>query len=478
MREQILKLINENAKTYVRTIKKDPKLLEWIKQNTLVTDESLPAQIYSAIYQQTNKCPNGKIRKFGRISTGFTGCGPASSCPCTSQRISARVALTKSKYSADRRMEINTQRQKSMLMKYGVEFNSQREDIKHIWTKSKMSVKASQCLGDYSWLNEQYNVLGKSLVDIADELNIYYGTVAEYCRRHGFKIRRRSNYSLEEKRVAEYLDELGVKYELGNWSILGNKELDIYLPEHKLAIEINGLYWHSWTPNGNKPEYKQRHIDKTSAAEAEGIALLHITDFEWNHKTDIVKSIIKSKIGLNNRIFARSCEIKLVGTKEQKLFLEATHLQGYVACHAAVGLYHNNELVQLITIGKSRFSKEFDLEILRFCSMPGITVVGGLSKLLKFIKQKYGTNIVTYCDRAKSQAVGYIAAGFQLINKTGPGYFWTDGSVPISRYRCQKTKLSKWLPSFSMTLTESQNMFAAGYRRFWDCGNLVLKITE
>ena len=476
MRQKIIELITNNPKTYVRIIKKDPILLSWVKQNTLV-DESLPAQIYSAIYQQTNKCPNGKNRKFDRISTGFAGCGPASSCLCTKQRIAKQVTATKSKYTKDKNTEINARRKNSMLSKYGVAYNSQRQEIKHIWTKSKMAEQATQCLNDKSWLNEQYNIMGKSLVDIADELNVYYGTVAEYCRKHGFTIRRRSNYSIEEKHIARYLDELGIQYELGNWSVLGNKELDIYIPKHKLAIEINGLYWHSWNPKSNKIEYKKRHIDKTTVAEAKGISLLHITDFECNHKTEIVKSLIKSKLGLNRRVFARSCDIRLVAAKEQRSFLEKNHLQGYIACYAGVGLYHDNELVQLMTVGKSRFSKEFNLEILRFCTMSGITVVGGLSKLLKFIKKKYGSNIVTYCDRSKSQANGYIAVGFELIKETGPGYFWTDGSVPISRYQCQKAKLSKWLHTFDKSLTESQNMFAAGYRRFWDCGNLVLKIT-
>jgi len=478
MKEKILKLIKTKPKHYVKLVKADVELMQWVQENSLISD-SLPAMIYSAIYQVSNICPNGNIKKFNRFSTGFVGCGTAATCRCTAENISIGVKTTKSNYSTLDHTRINQKRQETMVKKYGVEFNSQRQDIKHIWTKHKIPDSTVSLLENKEWLNYQYNHKQRTLVDIADELGIYYSTVAEYCKSHGFTIRQRSQYSLIEKYVSNFLTENSIAHEMGNWSVMGNREIDIYIPSHQLAIEIDGLYWHSWCPNKNTYEQRNRHLEKTQLLAEKGIELIHITDYEWNSKTNIIQSIIKSKLGLNARIPARKCKINPVGKKQQREFLDQYHLQGYTGAAQAWGLYFNNELVQLITLGKSRFDKSYDLEVIRFCSKGGFTVVGGLSKLMNHIKiLNSNKSLITYCDASKSQAKGYVSAGFELVRRTGPGYFWTDGNTPISRQQCQKKKLQKWLANFDPIKSESENMFAAGYRRFWDCGNFVLAVKQ
>jgi G:T-mismatch repair DNA endonuclease (very short patch repair protein) len=476
MRAQILELIQNKPKHYVKLIKSNTQMLAWVQENSLIKD-TLPAMIYSAINQVSNLCPFGKTKKFNRFSTGFIGCGPASTCECTSKTISKNVKESKSQYSNDKNDLINQKRQTTMLSKYGVAYNSQRQDIKHIWTAHKIPQSAVDALENVEWLNNQYNEEKRTLVDIADELGVYYGTVAEYCKRHGFEIRQRSQYSLIEKHISEFLTQHGIVHEMGNWSILGNREIDIFIPAHKMAIEVNGLYWHSWNPSGNKIEQKNRHLEKTQRLLEQGIELFHVTDHEWIQKTEIVKSVLLSKLGLNEKISARKCQIRQVSVSTQRDFLTAYHLQGYVNASQALGLYFEETLVQLITLGIPRFDRKYDIELIRFCSKSGVTVVGGLSKLIAHVKKQLpACKLITYCDASKSQAKGYISSGFTFIRQTTPGYFWTDGNIPISRHRCQKKKLGTWLIGFDPTKSESENMFAAGYRRFWDCGNLVLEL--
>lgn len=477
MREQILKLIETNPKGYVSVVKNNDLLFNWVKANSLVENDKLAAMIYSALYNETNICEYGNLKKFTRISTGFSGCGPASTCKCTAEQISKNVSKTKSAYTESDRKCQNDKRKTTMIKKYGVEFNSQREDIKFIWTKSKLNDNASHLLNDREWLHEEYNVKKKSLVEIADDLSVYYGTVAEYCRKYEFAVRRRANYSLEEVKLSKLLTEYGIAHEIGNWSLLDSMEIDIYIPEKKLAIEINGLYWHSWNPKQKKPEYKNRHIEKTEKLKEQGISLIHITDYELNYKSDIIKNILRSKLGINKKIYARNCSIGVVDKVAEKQFLNQYHLQGYNASTYAYGLYYDNELVQIITLGKPRFNKKYDFEVLRFCTKSDITVVGGLGKLTSMIKTLHRNNkIITYCDASKSSANGYIKTGFNMLYHSSPGYFWTDGNAPISRYKCQKKQLEKWLAGFDKNLSESDNMFNSGYRRYWDCGNIVLEL--
>lgn len=74
--------------------------------------------------------------------------------------------------------------------------------------------------------------------------------------------------------------------------IIGDgKEIDIYLPDYKLAIEINGLYWHS-----EKFKYKSYHYDKFINCEKLGIKLIQFFDDEIIYNFDYIKSLIKKEI--------------------------------------------------------------------------------------------------------------------------------------------------------------------------------------
>ena len=118
---------------------------------------------------------------------------------------------------------------------------------------------------------------------------------------------RSKNTSLELF-VKNILDEYNVQYIENDRSILAPKEIDIYIPSKKIAIECNGVYWHS----SNKLA-KSYHINKYKDCEDKGIQLITLWEDWIKHKSDIVKSIILSKLNLlEHKIHARKCEIKEV----------------------------------------------------------------------------------------------------------------------------------------------------------------------
>ena len=183
-----------------------------------------------------------------------------------------------------------------------------------------------------------------------------------------------------------------------------------------------------------------------------------------------------SKLNKNRRVGARQCKTVEITNSQANAWFKQYHLQGATPAYRSFALVQDTEFLLVISIGRSRFDSDFSYELLRMCSAPGVTVSGGLSKLMTYIKNQLNqSEIITYCDRSKSRGQGYIAAGFQLIRSTDPGYFWTDSTNIISRYRSQKSRLHQLLSNFDPTQSESQNMFANRYRRYWDCGNWVLK---
>lgn len=476
MKNTILKLIESNPRGYVNRIKADQKLLDWVDSNTLSDSEHLPTKIRSAVYSETDTCPHGNKLKFTRISTPFSNCGPASRCACTREKIAQSVKQTKNTVTDEQQAAANSKRQQTMIKKYGTAYNSQRQEIKHLWRKPKISQFAHTRLTDALWLRTEYIEKDRTSVDIADELGVYYSTVIDYCKSHGFKIKQFSNYSLIEREILDWIQSQNFVCENNTKSYLNGKEIDIYVPAKKLAIEVNGLYWHSFDFKKQDNENRYRHLEKTLRAEEKGINLIHVTDWEWQHKQAIVKSLIQSKLGISKKIHARKTVARPVPSCDARQFFKHNHIQG--SCNSSVyfGLYHQDQLVMAVSAGRSRFNQD-SVELHRLASLNSVTVVGGAGKLIKQLKQYYNNGkIKTYCDRDKSNGAVYKALGFELIGETGPGYFWTDGNNIISRYKAQKKNLSKWLPNFDPNLSESQNMFANSYRRYWNCGNLIFEV--
>lgn len=200
-------------------------------------------------------------------------------------------------------------------------------------------------------------------------------------------------------------------------------ELDIYVPSKKLAIEYDGMYWHSDVFKDNA-----YHVKKTDECEKAGIQLIHIFEHEWMHKQDIVKSRLKNLIGVYDKtIFARNCEVKEVHSSEAREFQERTHIQGAVNAKVNLGLYFEDKLVALMTFGKCRYDKTHEWELLRFCVELGHHVPGAAGKLLKHFEREYSPkSLVSYADRRWSIGKLYETLGFKLDHISKPNYWYYD----------------------------------------------------
>ena len=259
--------------------------------------------------------------------------------------------------------------------------------------------------------------------------------------------------------------------------ILKGKELDIYIPEYDLAIEYNGVYWHSELQGKDK----NYHLNKTKECEKQNVQLLHIWDTEWIYKNNIIKSMIKSKLGLiTNKIYARKCVIKEINSPESEAFMVENHIQGNINSKIKLGLFYNNKLVSVMTFGKNRFKKNSDeWELYRSATKLNTTVVGGIGKILNYFTKNYSTNLITFLDKRFSTLNNYYSKHNWKLNDINPNYSYTDGHQCVgSRIKFQKHKLKSILKNFDSNLTEWQNMQLNGYDRVWDCGNLKYKMVE
>lgn len=215
--------------------------------------------------------------------------------------------------------------------------------------------------------------------------------------------------------------------------IIAPLELDIYIPEKKLAIEVNGLFYHS-SIGGCKD--KLYHFTKSKMCENLGIRLIHIYESEWYNDRDKIESLLRIALGkVDTKIYARQCEIRQITNAEAKPFNEKGHLQNHKQAEVTYGLFYKNELVQLMSFSRNKYNRNLksdtEWSIERGCPGSNNIVVGGVNRLFRhFIEDYHPTKIFSYCDFNKFDGRSYEAIGMTFDGYTGPDKYWIlDGQM-------------------------------------------------
>lgn len=278
------------------------------------------------------------------------------------------------------------------------------------------------------------------------------------------------NNSKCENEIFEFVKSISPDAEQGNRTILDGKELDIYIPSKNLAIEYNGLYWHS-DACGKDVNY---HLNKTEECERQGIQLIHIFEDEWIYKQEIVKSYLNHFLGVTKLVGdANEHIIKKVKSEIAEAFLEQNHIQGGCRADYSYGLYCDGVLLSLMSFGK--ISENDTYELLRFCSKLNTNAVEAPGKLLKaFLRDLNPSEVISYADKRWSQGNLYKQLGFEHIGNTSPNYFYVFGDKRENKNKYAKRILIK--EGYDTNKTEKQIMLDIGIYRIYDCGSMLFKL--
>ena len=286
-------------------------------------------------------------------------------------------------------------------------------------------------------------------------------TPCSYCRSKDAWV------SVMEDAVREYIEGLGFKTDHYDRDFLDTYGADIVIESKKLIVEFDGVYWHTEKYHPS-PMY---HLCKTMAAENKGYRLIHLFSTEWMHKQDIVKSRLRNLLGLNSeKIYARKCVVRYISYHEANNFMDKYHIQG--ACHGAqvsYGLYYGDKLVAVMMFGENRFQK-CGIELLRYCTLPDMSVVGGAGKLFaEYVRTYNPDEVVSYADRRWSGTNAfYDKIGFGCVGVSEPSYYYVVGEDIMHRMSFQKHKLVE--QGYDPNKTEHEIMLERGIYRIYDCG--------
>ena len=495
--EDILKLNDRSGKIFKEAyIKKHYKsiylrIINYCHQNNLI---NLPFK--QKMYHYYHDIPNyclcdcGNILFFINFNLGYS---KHCSQKCTHND---KLVINKTKetlickYGVDNLQKSNIIKEKTYktnYKKYGVKIPTQskviQEKIKNTTFNNLGVYYPSQ---DNNVRDKYYKTIIKKNIDKYDkliEIDYIMKKMIFQCdcgQNHNFQIstdlfqnRKKANLKLcticntkftsqSENAFLNIFNNLNITYIHNDRKIISPLELDIYIPELKLAFEFNGLWWHNEINKENN-----YHLIKTELCEQQGIQLIHIWEDDWLYKQDIIKSLVFNELGFSNKT-SYIGEIKEVNDNNLvKCFLQKNYISGYVPSNIKIGLFHNNELISLMLFKIKNKKYEF----LCFCNKLNNDCVDVAEDLFNYFLTKYNPNeIIAYADRCISNGRLYEKLKFKYIEKTTPNYYYIINGVRKCRYNYKKMKLIK--QGFDLNKSEHEIMLERKIYRIYDSGKI------
>lgn len=323
--------------------------------------------------------------------------------------------------------------------------------------KSPYSNKEIQMKGRISYRKRKYQNFidkitanGLTLISSFDEYcRAGKGDVLEFkCNKCGEVFKHTVNVYLMNPKVIKcpcqfFIASLSYEQEIEEWinsegfnNIERNKrfrknqktiEADLFLPDYNLAIEFNGSYWHS-----DKQKDKEYHYRKWKFFKDMNIDCIQIFENEWIYAKDIVKSIILEHLNKHQIIIDSSlCNLKEITNEGYITFLDNNYIKDscYLNADIKIGLYYNDELVEIVSFSKSK-NKKYDWMIIANCSKLNYQIKNGFLKILTYFRKIYSGSIISQIDSRYFNGKDYVNCGFKLIkhNKSKQFYIYSGGS--------------------------------------------------
>jgi len=467
-------------------IKKNKELYAWVLTNSsILTEVTFKERIFYVLNDLEPFCKYDEKRTFKAKIHDYGFCNNVAKCRCLREyqsenlkgkplkNVEKRVDTWIAKYGVDNPSKCNDIVNKRLNTMASRDYTKQRKNTAYnketigfaqVIDRVKEFVTPMFTRDEYSG-SGRLNVYKWKCCSCSKEINshIDYGTVPRCITCFPKYI------SKGELQIRDLLEQHKIDFIANDWTVLKDRELDIFIPDMNIAIEYNGVYWHS-----DKFKDSNYHVDKFLKCRDKGIHLIQIFEDEWQNKQDIVKSRLRSVLNLNEKIYARHCKIAEIDSRSYKDFCNNVHLQGHAGAKIKLGLMYNSELIAVMSFSNSRYDKSGDYELIRYCSVNN--VLGGASRLFKyFVKLFEPKTVISYANRCWSNGDLYNKLGFEDItdNIRNTGYWYIIADKRYHRSTFTKKRLVGM--GYDSSLTEPQIIKQMRGLKIYDCGNFKFK---
>lgn len=365
------------------------------------------------------------------------------------------------------------------LKKYGCERATQNTEVskkisdawRHKTKEELREIENKRIKTNLEVYGSSYSINSKEIRDKAiatclEKYGVPYNCLTPGCINANPSLISKINLRFRDK-LNSYGIENKMEFTIGKYSFdfkVGN-----------VLLEINPTYTHNSTYSTTigkmmiNPKEQDYHYNKTKLAIDNGYRCIHIWD--WDDEDKIIQSLLPRKV-----LYARNLQLKEVNLEDTAVFLNQYHLQNScLGQDIRLGLYSGDELIEVMTFGKSRYNKNYEYEILRLCTKNQYNVVGGAEKLFSYFISKYDPkSIISYCDDSKFSGNVYIKLGMRQKGNNNPSKHWfnprtgrhiTDNLLRQRGYSQLHNDKEHKKGENNETL-----MLEAGYLEIYDCG--------
>lgn len=313
---------------------------------------------------------------------------------------------------------------------------------------------------DVEWAIKEYRVNHNNdlqfIQDICDILGVGQTACRKYIKQYKLQDSLNKTFgSKYEREIFELLDGA----ELHNREVLKPREIDIYLPDKRIGIEINGDFWHREDNKG-----RMYHQNKQITAINKNIRLIQIYESEWlnERKHNIITQIIK---GINDSSIIKNIEADSLLIREniekEKIidFLNKNYVDEAPQFQVSISLIDNNteEIISTMLFNTDIENNRYELACK--CTKLNNYVKGGYAKIIEhFYTRCKALPMITKCNISKEDINEYYNLGFQLQEISEPNERWTNARLE------EVTNIQ-----------DDETMEQLGYYKICDCGNYILE---
>ena len=265
--------------------------------------------------------------------------------------------------------------------------------------------------------------IAKGNLKLASELlNISYPDLLIYINKFHLDKYKSYIYSNKELDLSQWLESLNLSIITHNRDIINPKEIDVYFPDYNLAIEFNGNYWHSANILG-----KNYHQKKTFDCLEKGVRLLHIYEFEWDSKREVIEKYLEYLLDINLiRLEMKDCYIEEINNYDATFFLNKNlPLTRFSVGEKNIAIKKDNEIIALMSFNLMQGSC---WELLSFINNLSYNLERSYSTLLSYFENIYKPDLIrSYCDIGKFWGDTWEELGFSLKEVILPEEIYNNG---------------------------------------------------
>lgn len=258
------------------------------------------------------------------------------------------------------------------------------------------------------------------------------------------------------------------------WTIIAPLQLDIVVPDKKIAIEFNGLHYHSDRNDGKRDDY---HFEKMKKTEEAGYRLIQVWEDDWKNKRTVVVKTLRHALGLSDKAEqARKCTVTLPALKNVVQFFTTNHLQGCPRQGVVYALEYEGRVIAAMAFhrvvserGMAASANRWELG--RYATTQA--VAGGASRLFRAFLKDHAecAEVISYSDNDWFDGKMYTMLGFRLGGIVKPDYKIVDGGLRRHKTNYKLSELQKRLgEKFDPLLTERENCRNNGLFRVYGSG--------